>query len=71
MAVGVSQPVGFRWFRESGGTIIFWTVFVMIVIEGAPGEEVAAALGLPLATVWTRLHHARRELREHLKESES
>ena len=45
-------------------------VFVMIVIEGAPGEEVAAALGLPLATVWTRLHHARRELREHLKEFE-
>jgi RNA polymerase sigma-70 factor (ECF subfamily) len=42
-------------------------VFVMIVMEEARGEEVAAALGIPLATVWTRLHHARRELREHLQ----
>lgn len=46
-------------------------VFVMIVMEDARGEEVAAALGIPLATVWTRLHHARRELRAHLKEGAS
>ncbi len=44
-------------------------VFVMIVIEEARSEEVAAVLGIPLGTVWTRLHHARRELRELLKES--
>jgi RNA polymerase sigma-70 factor (ECF subfamily) len=37
-------------------------VYVLCEIEGIAGEEVAAALGLPLNTVWTRLHHARREL---------
>jgi RNA polymerase sigma-70 factor (ECF subfamily) len=41
-------------------------VFVMVVLEGMSGEEVARALGIPVATVWTRLHHARRELREAL-----
>lgn len=43
-------------------------VFVMVVLEGMPGEDVADALGVPVATVWTRLHHARRELRTILKE---
>ncbi len=43
-------------------------VFVMVVLEESRGEEVAAALGIPLATVWTRLHHARLELRAHLSE---
>lgn len=38
-------------------------VFTLVVLEGLPGEEVAAMLGIPTATVWTRLHHARRELR--------
>jgi RNA polymerase sigma-70 factor (ECF subfamily) len=46
-------------------------VFVMVVLEGMPGEDVADALGVPVATVWTRLHHARRELRTILKEHES
>lgn len=46
-------------------------VFVMIVMEDARGEDVAAVLGIPVATVWTRLHHARRELRAHLKEGSS
>jgi RNA polymerase sigma-70 factor (ECF subfamily) len=41
-------------------------VFVMVAIEQVRGEEVARALGIPVATVWTRLHHARRELRRHL-----
>lgn len=41
-------------------------VFVMVTMEGASGEEAAAALGVPLATVWTRLHHARLALRESL-----
>jgi RNA polymerase sigma-70 factor (ECF subfamily) len=44
-------------------------VFVMIVLEGVRGEDAAAALGIPVATVWTRLHHARRELRAALRES--
>ena len=38
-------------------------VFVMVTIEGASGEEVAQALDIPVATVWTRLHHARKALR--------
>lgn len=42
-------------------------VFVL-VMEGMRGEEVAVALGIPVATVWTRLHHARKELREALGE---
>jgi RNA polymerase sigma-70 factor (ECF subfamily) len=43
-------------------------VFVMVVIEELRGEDVATALGIPVATVWTRLHHARKELRAALEE---
>ena len=43
-------------------------VFVMIVMEEASGDEVALALGIPLATVWTRLHYARQDLRKYLEE---
>ena len=32
--------------------------------EGLTGEETARALGVPLNTVWTRLHYARAELRK-------
>ena len=42
-------------------------VLVMVELEGLSGEEVAAALAIPVATVWTRLHYARAEVREHLK----
>ena len=38
------------------------------VVRG--GEEAAAAFGIPVATVWTRLHHARKELRATLMEGE-
>jgi RNA polymerase sigma-70 factor (ECF subfamily) len=34
-------------------------VFVLFEIEGYSGEEIAALLGIPVATVWTRLHKAR------------
>jgi len=37
-------------------------VVVLITLEGLSGEDVAARLGIPVATVWTRLHHARREM---------
>jgi RNA polymerase sigma-70 factor (ECF subfamily) len=37
------------------------TVFVLYEIEGLSGEEIAAIVDCPLKTVWTRLHHARRE----------
>jgi RNA polymerase sigma-70 factor, ECF subfamily len=43
-------------------------VFLLVAVEGVPGQQVAAALGIPVATVWTRLHHARRELRRLLDE---
>jgi RNA polymerase sigma-70 factor (ECF subfamily) len=45
-------------------------VFVMVAMEGASGEEAAVAFGIPVATVWTRLHHARKELRAALSERE-
>ncbi len=40
--------------------------FVLVTLEGATGEEAAALLGVPVNTVWTRLHHARKELRARL-----
>ena len=43
-------------------------VFVMVALEGVPPEAAAEALGIPIRTVWTRLHHARRELRARLEE---
>lgn len=46
-------------------------VFVLTVLEGLSGEEVASTLDIPVATVWTRLHHARRELREALSLEEA
>ena len=42
----------------------FRTVFVLREIEGLSGEETAEALDLPVATVKTRLHRARRKLQQ-------
>ena len=42
--------------------------FVLVALEGLSGEEAATLLDIPVATVWTRLHHARRELRSALQE---
>lgn len=39
-------------------------VLLLTEVHGFSGEEVAAMLGIPVGTVWTRLHHARRELRD-------
>jgi len=36
------------------------TTFVLFEIEGYSGEEIAEILDVPLGTVWTRLHHARK-----------
>ena len=41
-------------------------VFVLYELEGLSGEEIAEAVGCPLKTVWTRLHHARKEFTQHL-----
>ena len=38
-------------------------VILMAEVEGMTCPEIAEALEIPLGTVWTRLHHARRELR--------
>jgi RNA polymerase sigma-70 factor, ECF subfamily len=35
--------------------------FVLFELEGYSGEEIARIQRIPVATVWTRLHHARKE----------
>ncbi len=40
------------------------TAFVMCDLEELPGVEVAQTLGVPAGTVWRRLHHARKQLRQ-------
>lgn len=41
-------------------------VFVLFEMEGLPGKQVAEIAGCPEATVWRRLHYARRVFREQL-----
>ncbi len=36
-------------------------VLALFELEGLSGEEIAARVGCPVATVWTRLHHARKD----------
>jgi RNA polymerase sigma-70 factor (ECF subfamily) len=38
-------------------------VLILAEVEGFTCEEIAKMLSIPIGTVWTRLHHARRELR--------
>jgi RNA polymerase sigma-70 factor (ECF subfamily) len=47
------------------------TAFILFEIEGYSGEEIAALEDIPLATVWTRLHHARKELAERIAKLQS
>jgi RNA polymerase sigma-70 factor (ECF subfamily) len=44
---------------------------LMAEVEGLSCAEIAAALGIPIGTVWTRLHAARRELRRALGDGET
>jgi RNA polymerase sigma-70 factor, ECF subfamily len=37
------------------------TTFILFEIEGYSGEEIARIQCVPLKTVWTRLHHARKD----------
>jgi RNA polymerase sigma-70 factor (ECF subfamily) len=41
-------------------------VFLLSEAEDLSGEDIASALGIPIATVWTRLHYARAALRAEL-----
>ena len=41
-------------------------VFVLFELEGLSGPEISEALGIPLKTVWTRLHHARKDFEQRL-----
>ena len=45
--------------------------FIMVDIEGIPGVETAKALGIPVGTLYRRVHEARRALREALDGGES
>ena len=44
--------------------------FLMAEVEGMSCAEIAATLEIPIGTVWTRLHAARRELRLALEEGD-
>jgi len=46
-------------------------VFVLYELEGLSGKEVAEIAGIPEATVYTRLHYARRTFRAALGEGEA
>jgi RNA polymerase sigma-70 factor, ECF subfamily len=47
------------------------TVFILYELQGLSGEEIAESVGCPLKTVWTRLHHARREFNARLAEAKA
>jgi RNA polymerase sigma-70 factor (ECF subfamily) len=55
-ALGVVAPVVARMSMAKR------IVLLMAELEGMTGPEIAVALEIPIGTVWTRLHHARREL---------
>ncbi len=38
--------------------------FVLYEIEGEPCESIAASFGVPIGTIYSRLHHARRRFQE-------
>lgn len=45
--------------------------FVLYELEGLQGREIAELLGIPIGTVWTRLHNARRAFAAQVRQSEA
>ncbi len=43
-------------------------VLVLYEVAGLSGTEIAEATGVPLKTVWTRLHHARKNVAERARQ---
>ena len=46
-------------------------VLFLAELEGMSCDEIARALDIPVGTVWTRLHHARRELQAQFEQGHS
>jgi|SRR5579859_2602556 len=46
-------------------------VFVLFEMEGVGGEQIASIVGCPVATVWRRLHYARRAFSAAIEEGGS
>jgi RNA polymerase sigma-70 factor (ECF subfamily) len=44
--------------------------FILFEIEGEPGQAIAASFGVPIGTVYSRLHHARRRFAEAYRATE-
>ncbi len=44
--------------------------FILFEIEGEPGQAIAASFEVPIGTVYSRLHHARRRFAEAYRASE-
>ena len=59
-AVGVDLDRGLQQMSEAKRVTL-----ILAEVEGFSCEEIASLLGIPIGTVWTRLHHARRELRHY------
>lgn len=45
-------------------------IFVLFELEGASCDEIARALGMPVGTVYSRLHHIRKGLLRHYESTE-
>jgi RNA polymerase sigma-70 factor (ECF subfamily) len=41
--------------------------FVLYELEGFEGQEIAEMIGVPVGTVWTRLHHARKKFETQMR----
>jgi len=63
-ALGVIAPAVARMTQDKR------IVLIMAELEGMTGPEIAEALEIPIGTVWTRLHHARRDVMRALDEGQ-